>query len=65
MNCVLYSGLVMKSNQISQNVDTTAYWPITPPTKTNHHWLHQIQTLHAHQIRQPAPEKTDGKFPNP
>ena len=24
MNCILYSGLVTKYNQISQNVDTTA-----------------------------------------
>ena len=29
MNCTLYRGLVMKYNQISQNIDTTAHYPIT------------------------------------
>ena len=29
MNCILYSCLVTKYNQISQNVDTTAHFPIT------------------------------------
>ena len=28
MNCILYSGLVTKYNQISQNVDTAAHCPI-------------------------------------
>ena len=28
MNCTLYSSLVMKYNQISQNVDITAHCPI-------------------------------------
>ena len=27
MNCVLYSSLIMKYNQVSQNVDTTAQCP--------------------------------------
>ena len=58
MNCVLYSSLVTKSNQISKNVDTTAHCPITPPTKTNQHWLNQIQ-------KHLACEKTDSKFSNP
>ena len=31
MNCLLYSGLLTKYNQISQNVDTTAHCPITQP----------------------------------
>ena len=48
MNCVLYNGWETKSNQISQNVETTAHCPITPPTETNHHWLNQIKALHAH-----------------
>ena len=42
INCVLYSGLVTKQNQISQNIYTTAHCPITPPTKTNHHWFNQM-----------------------
>ena len=29
MNCTLYSGLVTKYNQNSQNVDTAAHCPIT------------------------------------
>ena len=32
MNCILYSGLITKYNQISQNVDTTAHCPITMKT---------------------------------
>lgn len=29
MNCILYSSLVMKYNQISQNVDTNSHCQIT------------------------------------
>ena len=29
MNCVLYSNLVKKYNEICQNIDTTAHCPIT------------------------------------
>ena len=29
MNCVLYSSLVTKYNQISQNVDNTVHCPLT------------------------------------
>ena len=32
-NCVLYSGLVMKSNQVSKNIYPTPYCPITPTKK--------------------------------
>ena len=35
MNCVLYSSLVTKSNQVSKNIDTTAHYPVRPPTKTS------------------------------
>ena len=33
MNFILYSSLVTKCNQISQNVDTTAHCPITLRSK--------------------------------
>ena len=29
MNCIFYSGVVMKYNQISQNIDTTGHCTIT------------------------------------